>query len=61
MSAGVDELAASLSQVSLSEVTPIKGQEEEATSGELEGACGVSNTLLVSGCVGAEVRSGTVL
>lgn len=51
----MDELAASLNQVSLSDTSASKGQEMETTE-ELEGACGVSNTLLVSGCIGAEVR-----
>lgn len=38
----VDELAASLSQVSMGEDTPRNVQKEEALGGELEGACGGS-------------------
>lgn len=57
----MDELAATLSQVSLSDATPNKAQEEEAASEELEGASGGSNTLLVSGCIGAEVSSSNKL
>ncbi|XP_050687799.1 histone deacetylase 6-like isoform X2 [Eriocheir sinensis] len=51
----VDELAASLSQVSLGEATPTKAQVEVPATEEMEGACGGSNTLLVSGCIGAEL------
>ncbi|XP_045138133.1 histone deacetylase 6-like isoform X3 [Portunus trituberculatus] len=62
-SQAVDELAASLSQVSMAEATPRKIQteekKEEAPGGELEGACGgghedSATTLILSDCLGAQ-------
>ena len=60
----VDELAASLSQVSMGEVTSTRTEaeekKEEASGGELEGACGGGShddtaTLILSENLGAQV------
>lgn len=60
--ADVDELAASLSQVSMGEDTPRNVQKEEALGGELEGACGGSQqdgtaTFIVAESLQAEVTN----
>ena len=58
--AALDELAADMSQVSMGESTLTRTHEEEASSEEVEGACGGSHqgdatTLILAECLGAEV------